>query len=55
MLKSIKNFLECINFFSEFLLYFPDVAVSSRAYFFDKIEAAQDMAFNRSVLFARTH
>ena len=55
MLKSIENFLEGIYFFSEFLLYFPDVSVGPRSYFFDKIEAAQDMALNISVLFTSTH
>ena len=46
MLKSVEYFFEGVYFFGGFLLYFPNMAIGSRTYLFDNVEASKNMTLN---------
>ncbi len=48
MLKGVKDLFESVDFFGDFLLYFPDMTIGAGSYFLNDIEAPKDMTFDVS-------
>lgn len=46
VLEGVEDFFKCKYFFGGLFLYFPDMPVGPRAYFFDHVEPPQNMGLD---------